>query len=123
MTRVRLACALVALGFAANLVAEPLPYLGEWSNGRGETLTISESILRFAENEPVKYRDITKATAGSSFELQITTPGEINAFPGKFVSVFLEDDALKMKTFSSHADHMQEKDPQSIVTWFKDSDN
>lgn len=123
MTRARLACALIALGFAANLVAEPLPYLGEWSNGRGETLTITESTLRFAEDEPVKYRDITKATDDSSFELQITTPGEINAFPGKFVSVVLEGDSLTMKTFSSHVDYMQEKDPQSIVTWFKDSEN
>lgn len=121
MKRVFPLTALAALAFAANLIAGPLPYVGEWSNGRGETLTITAETLRFADDKAVKYRDITRATDGSSFELEITTTGEINAFPGKFISVVLEDDSLKMKTFASHSDYMQEKDPQSIVTWFKDS--
>ncbi len=101
MKRAFLVSAVMLLGFAANLTAGPLPYGGEWSNGRGKTLTITESTLQFAEDKPVKYKDITRATDGSSFELQITTPGEVNAFPGKFVSVVLEDDSLKMKTFAS----------------------
>ncbi len=113
--------ALLVLAFAVNLVAGSLPYVGEWSNGRGETLTITEKTLQFADETPAKYRDITRGTDGSSFELQITTTGAIDAFPGKFVSVVLEDDSLKMKTFASHSDYMQEKDPQSIVTWFKES--
>ena len=121
MRRSLLLGALAALIFVANAMAGPLPYLGEWSNGRGETLIITGETLQFADDKPVKYRDITRATDGSSFEWEITAPGEINAFPGKFVSVVLEDDSLKMQTFASHSDYMQEKDPQSIVTWFKDS--
>lgn len=114
---------LIGVALVATLAAADLPYLGEWSNGRGETLTITEDSLQFADDEPVKYRDLTRATDGNSFVLQITTAGEINAFPGKFLAVALEDGSLKMTTFASHADYLQEKNPQSVVTWFHEDEN
>ena len=99
---------------------QALPDCGHGSNGRGETLVVTASTLRFADDTPLKFRDVTRATDGSSFELLITTLGEENAFPGKTLSVVFEDDSMKITTYTSHDDYMQAKDPQSIVTWFKD---
>ncbi len=101
--------------------ADELPYLGAWSNGRGETLLITSKTLQFAENRAVTYKDVTRATDGSSFELQITAAGKVNAFPGKILGVVCEDDSMKITTYASHADYMSEENPQSIVTWFKDA--
>ncbi len=115
------ACALLFLGgMVAQLAAETPPYAGEWSNGRGETLTITAETIQFADNRAVSYRDVTRATDGASFELQITAPGEINAFPGKTVAVALEKDSMEMTTYLSHADYMQENNAQSVVVWYKD---
>ena len=57
----------------------------------------------------MKYRDVTRATDGDSFELQITAPGEINAFPGKTLAVVLENDSMQMTGYASHADYMQDR--------------
>ncbi|MEO5722688.1 MAG: hypothetical protein ABIR71_14655 [Chthoniobacterales bacterium] len=122
MTRAVFWCALFCWAQLAAGASEP-PYLGEWSNGRGETLTITEETIQFADERPVKYRDITRASDGASFELQITAPGEINAFPGKTLAVVLEDDSMRVTSYVSHADYMQERDAQSVVTWFKDEEN
>jgi hypothetical protein len=99
--------------------ADEMPYLGEWSNGRGETLVITEKTIQFGEDRAVPYRDVTRATDGASFELQITARGEVNGFGGNTLAVECEDDSMKITTYASHADYMEEKDPQSVVTWFK----
>jgi hypothetical protein len=101
--------------------ADELPYLGDWSNGRGETLKITKRTLQFADDKPVSYRDVTRGTDGSLFELQITTPGEVNAFSGKTLAVSIEGDSMTITGYRSHADYVQEKDPQEVVTWEKDS--
>ena len=103
--------------------AEDLPYLGTWSNGRGETLIITSKTLQFAEDKAVAYKDVTRATDGQSFELQITAAGKVNAFPGKTLGVQCEGDSMKMTTYASHAAYMSEEDPQSIVTWYKDDES
>jgi hypothetical protein len=102
---------------------EDLSYIGNWSNGRGETLVITEKTLKFGDDRAVSYRDITRATDGSTYELQITTKGEINAFPGKIVGLSLENDSMQMKVFASHGDYMQDTKPLSVVTWYKDDDD
>jgi len=114
-------CALF-LGARFATAEDAQPYVGHWSNGRGETLVVTRNTLRFADDMPLKFRDVTRATDGSSFELLITTLGEENAFPGKTLSVVLEKDSMKITTYVSHDDYMQDKDPQSIVTWFKDGE-
>jgi len=111
------------LACAAFAASDEPPYLGEWSNGRGETLTITAKTIQFADDKPVAYRDVTRATDGESFELQITTRGEVNAFAGKTLAVVIDGDTMKMTGYLSHADYMQEKNPQQIVTWERDSDD
>lgn len=102
--------------------SEAQPYLGSWSNGRGETLVITEKTVQFGSDKAVLYRDITRATDGASFELQITAKGDVNGFGGKFLGITIEGDSMKMITYRSHGDYMGESDPQSEVTWFRDEE-
>ncbi len=116
--------ALFALSLVALTVvmgAEPVPYLGEWSNGRGETLVVTRTTLQFANDKPVPYRDVTRATEGQTFELMITASGPVNAFSGKTIGLSCKEKSMTMTTFASHSAYMQENEPRSVVTWFKDS--
>ncbi len=122
-SRIALRMAVLLACFATSVVrAGSPPYFGQWSNGRGETLTIAEKTIRFGEDRPVTYRDITDAGDGSTFELQITTRGEINAFPGKTLVLVCGDDSMEMTGFASHADYTQGGEPQQVVNWYRDDD-
>jgi hypothetical protein len=96
------------------------PYAGEWSNGRGETLVVTRETIQFGDDEAVSYRDITRATDGSIFELHITESGRVNGFSGKYLSVSCERVKMKITGYRSHADLMQDENQQQEVTWFKD---
>ena len=116
-----LLCAIGAVALCVTSArATELPYLGEWSNGRGETLVVTEKTIQFAHNKPVAYRDITRASDGESFHLQITAAGRVNAFPGKFLQVSCEGDKMRIVSYASGADLMQDKNMLSDVTWFRD---
>lgn len=111
---------LVMLGGAAIRAAEELPYVGSWSNGRGETLVITEKTIRFGDDRALPYKDITRATDGSSFELQINARGAANGFGGNTLGVECDGDSMKITAYSSHAAYMQGGEPQSVVTWFRE---
>ncbi len=113
-------CALMA---SATFAADELPYVGEWSNGRGETLVITAKTICFAQGKPVPYRDLTRATDGKSFTLQITAPGEVNGFAEKFLAVTCGDDEMRLVGYKSSEDLLQDKNPGSDVTWYKDDDS
>lgn len=113
---------LAIIAIAQSHASEARPYLGEWSNGRGETLTVTAKTLQFGTDKPVAYRDVTRATDGSDFELQITAPGTVNAFPGKTLALHCEGDTMKMTGYESHAAYMQGGEVQMEVTWDRDSD-
>jgi hypothetical protein len=112
--------ALVLLASTAARAAEELPYIGNWSNGRGETLVITEKTIRFGNDRALPYRDITRATDGSAFELQITAKAPANGFGGNTLGVECDGDSMKITAYASHAAYMQGGEPQSVVTWFKE---
>ena len=112
--------ALLLAGASALSAADELPYLGSWSNGRGETLVITAKTIRFGDNRALPYKDVTRATDGESFELQITARGTAEAFGGNTLGVECDGDSMKISAYESHSDYMQGADPQSVVTWFKD---
>ena len=112
--------ALLALALHCG-AADTLPYLGEWSNGRGETLVITKATIQFGSDRAVKYRDVTRVSDGESFELEITTPGEINAFPGKTLHITFEEDPMRITSYASHADFMHGGDVQSETTWYRET--
>jgi hypothetical protein len=113
----------IFIAIAQSRASDAQPYLGEWSNGRGETLKITARTLQFGDDKPVAYRDVTRATDGSAFELQITSAGKLNAFPGKTLAIDCDGDTMKMTGYASHADYMQNGEVQMEVTWYRDSDD
>ena len=114
--------ALLLFASAEALAAEDPPYLGNWSNGRGETLVVTEKTIRFGNDRAVPYRDVTRATDGEMFELQLTARGAVNGFGGNTLGVECDGDSMKITAYASHAAYMQGDEPQSVVTWFKDDE-
>ncbi|MDT4895584.1 MAG: hypothetical protein QOH25_661 [Acidobacteriota bacterium] len=100
-----------------------LSYIGNWSNGRGETISITATRIRFANDKRLKYRDVTKVTDGQHFSLQITDRGKLNYFT-KFLSLSLgEGDKpgeMKITLYNSYEDMFDGKNPQGEATWYRD---
>ena len=76
--------------------------------------------MQFGDDRPFSFRDVTRVSDGESYELEITTPGEINGFPGKTLHLSFEKDAMRMTGYKSHAEFMQGGEVQMEVTWYKD---
>ena len=99
------------------------PYVGSWSNGRGDTLVITESTVRFGRDKAVNYRDITRVTDGKEFNLEITTKGELN-YLTKFLHISIADgdkpDEMKMTLYDSRKDMEDGKNSQGEATWYRD---
>lgn len=101
--------------------ADPPSYLGDWSNGRGETLAITSGSIQFGNDRPVPYREVSRGADGAMVELQITAPKNGNAFAGKTLALLLEGDSMQMIGYLSHGDCLEKKNPQQIVNWERDS--
>ena len=100
------------------------PYIGEWSNGRGETLVITSNNIRFGNEKAVSYHDITRVTDEKEFMLQITTEGELT-YLTKFLRVSIgggEDkaDEMKMTLYDSRKELEAGENSQGEVTWYRD---
>jgi hypothetical protein len=99
--------------------AAKMPYIGRWSNGRGETLEITARTLRFANDRPVSYRDVTKVTDGDHFSIQITSRGKINYF-SKFLALSFEHGEMTMTLYNSYREMFDGENPQGESTWYRD---
>jgi hypothetical protein len=102
---------------------EPLPYLGKWSNGRGETLAITAKTIQFASDKPVTYSDVTKATNGQEFNLEVTSEGKLN-YLTKYLHVSTGEgdkpDEMKMTLYNSRKDLEDGENSQGQATWYRD---
>jgi hypothetical protein len=106
---------------AVALVPAPakMSYIGRWSNGRGETLSITARTLRFASDRPVSYRDVTKVTDGNHFSIQITTRGKINYF-SRFLALEIGKSEMKMTQYNSYREMFDGENSQGESTWYRD---
>jgi hypothetical protein len=96
-----------------------MPYIGRWSNGRGETLAITQRTLQFANDRPVYYRDVTKVTDSHHFSIQITSRGKINYF-SKFLALSVENGEMTMTLYNSYREMFDGDNPQGASTWVRD---
>jgi hypothetical protein len=96
-----------------------MPYIGRWSNGRGETLAVTARALRFANDRPVYYRDVTKVTDGHHFSIQITSRGKINYF-SKFLALSVEKGEMTMTLYNSYREMFDGENSQGESTWYRD---
>lgn len=99
------------------------PYIGEWSNGRGDTLVITGSTIKFGNDKGVNYRDITRVTNGREFNLQITSDGDLH-YLTKFLHVSLgegeKSDEMKITLYDSRKDLEAAENSQGEATWHRD---
>ena len=99
------------------------PYVGSWSNGRGDTLVITGSTIKFGRDKAVSYRDITRVTDGKQFNLEITTKGELN-YLTKFLHISMAEgdnsDEMKMTLYDSRKDLEAGENSQGEATWYRD---
>jgi hypothetical protein len=94
------------------------PYIGNWSNGRGESLSITRRTLRFANDKPVRYQDVTRVTDNRRFAIKITSKGKINYF-SKFLVLEVNKDEMKMTLYSSYEDMFNGQNSQGETTWYR----
>ena len=99
------------------------PYVGSWSNGRGDTLVITDSTIKFGRDKAVSYHDITRVTDGKQFNLEITTKGELN-YLTKFLHISMAEgdksDEMKMTLYDSRKDLEAGENSQGEATWYRD---
>ena len=127
--KTRHAALLLAVSLLAGLTAYAGkkwkdPYIGEWSNGRGETLVITANSIRFGNEKAVSYHDITRVTDEKEFMLQITTEGELN-YLTKFLRVSIggegdKADEMKVKLYNSRKELEAGENSQGEATWYRD---
>jgi len=107
----------------ATAEPKPLPYIGKWSNGRGETLVITASTIRFGNDKAVNYRDVTKATNGQEYNLQVVSPGKLN-YLTKYLHISTSEgdkpDEMKMTLYDSYKDMEDGENSQGEATWYRD---
>jgi hypothetical protein len=96
-----------------------MPYIGRWSNGRGETLAVTARTLQFANDRPVYYRDVTKVTDGHHFSIQITSRGKINYF-SKFLALSIEKGEMTMTLYNSYREMFDGENSQGESKWYRD---
>jgi hypothetical protein len=96
-----------------------MPYIGRWSNGRGETLAVTARTLQFANDRPVYYRDVTKVTDGHYFSIQITSRGKINYF-SKFLALSVEKGEMTMTLYNSYREMFDGENSQGESKWYRD---
>ena len=98
-------------------------YIGKWSNGRGEPLTITAATIRYGTDKPLKYKDVTKVSDGAYFNLQIVEKGEIN-YLTKFISFSIGEgekaDEMKMTLYDTFKDMFDGVNSQGENTWFRE---
>ena len=99
------------------------PYVGEWSNGRGDRLVINSNTVRFDTHKPTPYYDVTKVTNGREFNLQITTDAKLN-YLTEFVHISFGEgektDQMKMTLYNSRKDMEGGVNSQGEATWDRD---
>ena len=99
------------------------PYVGEWSNGRGETLVITSSTIKVGNDKAVPYRDATRVTNGREFHLEITTDARLN-YLTKFLHISFGEgektDEMKMMLYNSRKDMEDSENSQGEATWYRD---
>lgn len=99
------------------------PYIGEWSNGRGDTLVITGSTIKFGRDKAASYRDITRVTNGQEFNLEVTTQGNLN-YLTKFLHISIAEgdnsNEMKMTLYDSRKAMEDGENSQGEATWYRD---
>lgn len=93
-------------------------YIGKWSNGRGETLSITPVQIQFDHNKKLAYKDITRVTDGNSFQIEITSRGKLNYFQ-RYMFLRIDGKQMTMTGYNLYEDMYSGQNQGSEVTWYR----
>jgi hypothetical protein len=97
---------------------EATPYVGVWSNIRGNVLKITKNTIQFQSDNPISYHDITRVTDGNFFHLELDVNDSTNFFQ-RYIYVEMKNaEEMSLQLFSSEEDHLSGK--YSEGKWFRD---
>ena len=103
---------------ATARAAGDAPYVGSWSNGRGEVLVITAKTIKFGKDKPVPFEDITGVTDGKQFKIKLNA-AKLN-FLSKYM-VLLVNGKSTMKTLGYDTPQgFDSGSPSSEVNWDRD---
>jgi hypothetical protein len=98
------------------------PYLGEWSNGRGEILTFARRRMYYGDDDAYTYQDVTRNPDGRQYAVQITTPGRVNFFSwSKFLSLEIDRRQMKIILYNSLEDLLAGRNSRGEATWLREA--
>lgn len=100
------------------LTSDAQPYIGNWSNGNGETLSITSNKIKFGNGNEVTYKDITKATDGTTFEINIIGHGLYKGAE-RFRILKIDGDRMKMTGYNSYEDMQSDQNQGSEINWYR----
>lgn len=126
--KIILLIALVATLSLANFAqtANQAPFIGEWSNGRGFQLTVTESTLKLGANKAVRYKDVTKVSDGNIFYLQVINPGKMNYF-SNFIAVTIDPDTdpaeMQLTFYKTYKNLFDGENEQGNDTFYRDGED
>lgn len=93
------------------------PYVGEWSNMRGEWMKITSTQLQFLDDLPVGYHELRTPTDGTVFRLQILSDAPVNYFH-RYLTIELQNpDHIYIESYDTREDEL--KGNVSWQNWFR----
>jgi hypothetical protein len=99
------------------------PYVAEWSNRQGDRLIITGSTIKFSDEKPVPYHDVTRVTNGREFHLEITSDTKLN-YLARFLHVSFGEgdktDQMKVTLYNSRKDMESGANSQGEAIWYRD---
>lgn len=93
------------------------PYIGNWRNGRGETLRIGNGIIQFGSGGAMEYREVFRVAAARVFAVEILRVGSANM--RRFVSINTSDREIRLAYYDTLDDLQNGTNRKGEETWSK----
>lgn len=115
---------LLLAGGSVASADEEEAYFGEWSNAHNDFLRITADTIRFNDDKPLEYDDITEDSDGTFYLLQIKTPSESNALGGKFLRITFGSDAdrFTLTSYRTQSDALNQHNESGRSEWVATDD-
>jgi len=99
------------------------PYVAAWSNRQGGRLIITGSTIKFGDEKPVPYHDVTRVTNGREFRLEIMSDAKLN-YLTRFLDVSFGEgdkrDQMRVTLYNSRKDMETGENSQGAAIWYRD---
>ncbi len=108
----------LAAGAFADKKPPELRCVGEWSDGRGTVLIVTENKLRLGSHV-ASYKEITRPRGDTFFQFRITGGG-LRGFDGQYFSVEVSREEMRMRQYRTQADCLDDKRAVAVTSWTRD---